>query len=66
MPKVDESGQPISDAPGGDPDVSGGKIAGDPGLEDATVSGSEESPFTRQNPPPDQQLLPGDKPAYDH
>ena len=29
----------MSDAPGGPPDISGGKEAGDPGMQDATETG---------------------------
>jgi hypothetical protein len=40
MPKVNpETGEPMSDAPEGPPDLAGGKEAGDPGMEGATETG---------------------------
>jgi len=41
MPKVDpDTHEPISDAPDGPPDLAGGKMAGDPGMENATENGA--------------------------
>ena len=41
MPKVDpETGEPVSDDPSGPIETSGGKVEGDPGMEDATPEGA--------------------------
>ncbi|MGQ0744432.1 MAG: hypothetical protein ACT4OS_08890 [Acidimicrobiales bacterium] len=40
MAKVDESGQPLSDAPEGPDDLRGGKVLGDPALDDASANGT--------------------------
>ncbi len=40
MPKVNpETGEPMSDAPDGPPDLAGGKERGDPGMEGASETG---------------------------
>jgi hypothetical protein len=42
MPKVDPTtGNPMSDAPDGDLDTRGGKMAGEPGMEGATETGRQ-------------------------
>lgn len=61
MPKVDpETQEPISDAPDGPADLAGGKLAGDPGMEDATENGAGGT--TPGGGPDDtSRQLPGEK-----
>lgn len=40
MPKVDDTGVPLSDAPDGSDELRGGKVVGDPALDNASANGT--------------------------
>ena len=61
MPKVDPiTHEPMTDAPDAPDDQRGGKTIGDPGLDDATVTGGSG---TRGDELDETSRLPGEKPA---
>lgn len=47
MPKVDDSGQPQSDAPEQESELSGGKKAGDPELPESSNPQGSDGPMTK-------------------
>lgn len=60
MPKVDTTGQPITDDPEGPDELRGGKVLGDSDLDDAsangTGAGSSGAEYEKSAP-----VLPGEK-----
>jgi len=40
MPKIDSAGTPLSDDPKGSDELRGGKVLGDPALDDASANGT--------------------------
>lgn len=62
MPKVDPTThQPESDTPDGPDDERGGRIFGDPDLDDASVNGGTAAPAGELGD--ESALLPGEKPS---
>ena len=49
MPKVDDSGQPMPDAPDQNDDTRGGKVEGDPALEGASETGGKNVAERKQD-----------------
>ena len=61
MPKVDPTThEPLTDDPGGPEDERGGRMIGEPDLDDATVTGGSS---TRGDQLDDDSRLPGEKSA---
>jgi hypothetical protein len=65
MPKVDDAGNALSDAPeSANDDERGGKMKGDPALADATEDGGRPRTTDKLSPHPDAPgMLPGEKPS---
>lgn len=61
MPKVDAQGTPLTDTPDGPDELRGGKVVGDPALDDASANGTGAGSSGRDST--SSPLLPGEKPS---